>query len=302
MLKSIDKYFEGKSTQVYGLFIILTVFVLMIGILDYFTGSELSFSFIYILPIMLAVWYGGQRIGLIISFVSIATWLLAELSIGQDYSHPLILAWNTLIRLALFLLVVRLLLSMRDKVTTLSSLASVDPLTGLFNRRYFLEQLDRERARVRRYPEIFTVAYIDLDNFKYVNDTHGHAMGDDLLQVIGSTIQENLRESDICARLGGDEFVVFFPALGDESAIQVMQDLHQELLRVMNEYSWPVTFSVGMVTYKKPMNNIREMVHKADELMYKVKKSGKNNILHIVWPPEEGAEEELAPRSFSPTA
>lgn len=289
MLKRSDKYFDGKSE--YGLLVVLSFFVLLIGVIDYFSGSELSFSFVYIMPIMIAVWYGGYKPGLIISFVSIAIWLSAELAITRGYSHPLILVWNTLIRLAFFLLVMRLLLSIREKVATLSTLASIDPLTGLANRRFFLEQLERERARARRYSETFTVAYIDLDNFKYVNDSYGHTIGDELLQVVGNMIRKNLRESDMSARLGGDEFVIFFPALEEMPAKQVMDDLQKQLNSAMDENSWPVTFSIGMVTYNKPMKSIREMVHKADEIMYQVKKSGKDNTLHIVWPSESNINE-----------
>lgn len=282
MLKSVDQYLDRKDTR--GLVLLLMLPTLLLGIVDYFSGQELSFSYIYTLPIMLAVWYGGYAPGVIVTLVSITVWLLIELTTGRDYSHPLVLVWNTAILLVFFLIIVRLLSSMKDKVSTLANLATIDSLTGLFNRRYFLEQMERERTRIRRYPEVFTVAYIDLDNFKYVNDTRGHVVGDDLLQSVGKTIQQNLRESDICARLGGDEFVVFFPALAEKPALHVMQELQQELLQAMQRNAWSVTFSIGMVTYLKPMKSIREMMYKADELMYRVKKSGKNNILQIVVP------------------
>lgn len=282
MLKSVDQYLDRKDTR--GLVLLLMLPTLLLGIVDYFSGQELSFSYIYTLPIMLAVWYGGYAPGVIVTLVSITVWLLIELTTGRDYSHPLVLVWNTAILLVFFLIIVRLLPSMKDKVSTLANLATIDSLTGLFNRRYFLEQMERERTRIRRYPEVFTVAYIDLDNFKYVNDTRGHVVGDDLLQSVGKTIQQNLRESDICARLGGDEFVVFFPALAEKPALHVMQELQQELLQAMQRNAWSVTFSIGMVTYLKPMKSIREMMYKADELMYRVKKSGKNNILQIVVP------------------
>lgn len=282
MLKSVDQYLDRKDTR--GLILLLILLTFLLGIVDYFSGQELSFSYIYTLPIMLAVWYGGYAPGVIVTLVSIAVWLLIELTTGRDYSHPLVLVWNTAILLVFFLIIVRLLSSMKDKVSTLANLATVDSLTGLFNRRYFLEQMERERTRIQRYPEVFTVAYIDLDNFKYVNDSLGHVIGDDLLQVAGKTIQHNLRATDICARLGGDEFVVFFPALAGKPALHVMQELQQQLLQAMQRHAWPVTFSIGMVTYRQPMKNIREMMYKADELMYRVKKSGKNNILHIVIP------------------
>ncbi len=201
---------------------------------------------------------------------------------GHEYSHVLTLLWNVAVRLAFFLLVMELLLSLRNKMHMLAALASTDPLTNLANRRFFLEQLERECTRVRRYPEIFTIAYIDLDNFKYVNDTYGHLVGDELLKSVARVLSHSLRESDMAARLGGDEFAVFFPAMKESDSIHVVEKLHGVLLSEMARHHWPVTFSIGVVTYPEPLANIREMVKKADDLMYEVKKTGKNNIRHVV--------------------
>lgn len=280
MLGSIHNYLGSVNNRLRLSVLLSGTFFL--GIADYLTGPELSFSLFYTGPIMLAVWYGGHRHGVIVSFFSAAVWLVAEVAMGREYSHSLTLMWNTVVRLAFFVLVMELLLSVRDKVNTLASLASTDPLTGLVNRRYFLEQLERECARVKRYPEAFTIAYIDLDNFKYVNDTSGHLVGDELLQCVGDVLESKLRESDMAARLGGDEFAIFFPAMKEETSRQVIKKLHDNLLDAMNRNNWPVTFSVGVVTYLQPLDNIREMVKMADDLMYKVKKSGKNNIYYVV--------------------
>ena len=110
----------------------------------------------------------------------------------------------------------------------------------------------------------------------------GHVVGDELLQCVGEILKSNLRESDMAARLGGDEFVVFFPAMTEINAKQVLTKLQNNLLQAMNEHHWPVTFSIGVVTYTQPLANIRDMLKVADDLMYGVKKSGKNNMLHIV--------------------
>ena len=282
MLKRIDSYLAAVDNR--SLLAIIIGLTSVLGILDYYSGSELSISFVYTVPIMLAVWYGGHQYGWMVSIASTFIWTASELATGRGYSHPLIIVWNALIILAFFVLIMRLLLLLKDKIATLNNFASIDGLTGLINRRIFLEQLEHELARVRRYPEIFTLAYIDLDNFKYVNDSLGHMVGDELLQTIGRTISDNLRESDLGARLGGDEFMVYFPTMDEKSAVTVMEELQKKLIHAMDEKSWPVTFSIGMVTYKQPMKNVREMVHKVDELMYRVKKTGKNNISHAVWP------------------
>jgi diguanylate cyclase (GGDEF)-like protein len=285
MLSGIDNYLGEVNNRLRLSVLLFSTFIL--GIIDYFSGSELSFSLFYTGPIMLAVWYGGHRHGLLVSFFSAAIWLLAELAMGREYSHALTLVWNTIVRLAFFLLVMELLLSVRDKVKTLENLASTDSLTGLVNRRFFLEQLERECTRVRRYPEVFTIAYLDLDNFKYVNDTNGHLVGDELLQCVGEVLSSNLRESDMAARLGGDEFAIFFPAMKGATSKKVIEKLHASLLSAMEEKRWPVTFSIGVVTYLEPLTSIREMVKMADDLMYKVKKTGKNNIYHVISPPQD---------------
>ena len=285
MFEFIDNYLGGVSNRFRLSLLLFATFFL--GIADYYSGPELSFSLFYTGPIMLAVWYGGHRHGLIVSIFSAFIWLIAEILMGRAYTHSLTLVWNTIARLVFFLLIMELLLSLRNKMQMLEDLASTDPLTGLANRRFFLDQLARECTRVRRYPEVFTIAYIDLDNFKYVNDTKGHIVGDDLLKKVGHVLTSCLRETDMAARLGGDEFAIFFPAMKENASKQVIEKVHTRLIETMEKYRWPVTFSIGVVTYLEPLANIREMVRKADDLMYEVKKTGKNNVRHIVSPSQQ---------------
>lgn len=257
---------------------------LLLGILDYLIGPELSFSVFYTIPIMLSAWYGGKHIGFIIVIVSTAIWLGADLAAGSNYSAILVPVWNTMVRLAFFIIIMKLMLVVHQKLILEEALADTDPLTGLANRRFFQEQLEREYARVLRYPEPLTIAYFDLDNFKYVNDSMGHDIGDELLIIVSQTLSSNIRSSDFTARLGGDEFAVMLPMLETESALPFMKKLQDELLIVMQKKNWPVTFSIGVVTYNEVMDSSRDMIKKVDDLMYDVKKSGKNNIRHIVWP------------------
>ena len=233
---------------------------------------------------MLAAWYAGKRVGLTIAVISAAVWLTADLAAGNQYSILFIPIWNTLVRLLFFLIVLWLLLIVRDKLALEESLADTDPLTGLANRRFFQEQLEREYARVRRYPEPFTIAYFDLDNFKYVNDTLGHDVGDELLKTVANSLSQNIRSSDFAVRLGGDEFAVLFPMLEKDAVLIALEKLRDELLKSMNDNQWPVTFSIGAVTFSEVMNSSRDMIKQVDDLMYQVKKSGKNNIQHLVWP------------------
>jgi len=282
LLKYLNIFLDGLDPR--ECLVITLMISVLLGVLDFLIGPELSFSVFYTVPIMLAAWYGGKSVGLTVAVVSAGVWLGADLAAGSHYSTLLIPIWNTLVRLSFFLIILWLLLLVHKKLALEESLADTDPLTGLANRRFFLEQLEREYARFRRYPEPFTIAYFDLDNFKYVNDSMGHDVGDELLKVVAQTLSTSIRASDFAARLGGDEFAVLFPVLHQESAQPVLEKFSSELLAIMQEKDWPVTFSVGVVTFSEVMDSSRDMIKYVDDLMYAVKRSGKNNIRHLVWP------------------
>ncbi len=157
-------------------------------------------------------------------------------------------------------------------------LSRTDSLTGVANRRAFYESADIERKRATRYTRPLSLAYIDLDNFKQVNDQSGHETGDQVLSRVGEILQENTRAETVVARLGGDEFAVLLPEADAASATSVTNKLHHLLTKAMRESGWPVTFSIGVVTYDKPPESIELMVQAADELMYRVKRQGKDRV------------------------
>ncbi len=277
----IDNYLS--NSDIYKVFLIACINILLLGVTDYIIGPELSFSVFYIIPIMLAAWYGGKRAGYLSAIIAAGIWFCADFFAGNQYSTFLIPVWNSLVRLVFFLVIIWLLLLVREKLALEESLADTDPLTGLSNRRFFQEQLEREYARNYRYQEPFTIAYIDLDNFKYINDTMGHDIGDMLLQNVAQTLLTEVRSADFISRLGGDEFAILFPMLDQSSALFVLAKLQSELLSAMQEHNWPVTFSIGAITFSVAMDSSREMIKLVDDLMYEVKRSGKNNIRHVCW-------------------
>jgi len=282
MLTYLNDYLEKLEES--RCLIITLAASLFLGVVDYLMGPQLSFSVFYIMPIMLATWYGGKRVGLALAVFSAGIWLSADLTASAEYPSLLIPTWNTFVRLCFFIIIWKLLIVVHEKLLLEESLADTDPLTGLANRRFFLEQLEREQLRAQRQPEPFTIAYFDLDSFKYVNDTMGHDVGDELLQLVAKKLFLSIRATDFAARLGGDEFAVLFPILDKDAATSVLEKLQAELLETMKEKNWPVTFSIGVVTFSKVMPTSRDMIKLVDDLMYDVKKSGKNNIRHIVWP------------------
>jgi diguanylate cyclase (GGDEF)-like protein/PAS domain S-box-containing protein len=157
-------------------------------------------------------------------------------------------------------------------------LSRQDPLTGLANRRAFLEASEIEKERSRRYHHCFNIAYIDLDSFKAINDQLGHAIGDEVLIQVAATLRSNLRLTDIVARLGGDEFAVLLTETDPTSAEKVLRKLHELLRATMKAHGWNVDFSIGLASYRCPPESIDTIIRTADGLMYSVKAKGKGNV------------------------
>jgi diguanylate cyclase (GGDEF)-like protein len=248
-----------------------------VGLLDYLTGYELSFALFYLFPIALVTWFTNGKIGVVIAFVSAAIWLTADVLAGQVYAHKVIFLWNTAIRLGFFLLTV-LSLRLGKTLERERALARSDYVTGAVNARFFRDLAQREIDRSARYLHPFTIAYIDVDNFKAINDAFGHATGDKVLSAVADSMQQHLRKTDVVARVGGDEFVILLPEVGTEVAQAVISKMRHRLSEEMQHKSWPVTFSIGVLTFTAVPLSADEMLSMADKMMYTVKNSGKNNI------------------------
>jgi diguanylate cyclase (GGDEF)-like protein len=137
-----------------------------------------------------------------------------------------------------------------------------------------------EIDRSSRYQHSFSVVYLDLDNFKQVNDQFGHQVGDEALFMVAQFLKRNLRKIDVVARLGGDEFALLFPETDQSSVQEILTKVNTGLLWEMKQKQWPITFSMGAITIicvddKTSVDNI---IQQADTLMYGVKKQNKNDI------------------------
>jgi diguanylate cyclase (GGDEF)-like protein/PAS domain S-box-containing protein len=157
-------------------------------------------------------------------------------------------------------------------------LSRQDPLTGLPNRRAFMETSEIEKERSRRYHHCFNIAYIDLDGFKNINDTLGHTVGDQVLIQVASTLRSSLRSTDAVARLGGDEFAILLTETDAASAEKVLRKLHELLRAAMKSNGWNVDFSIGLASYLCPPEDIDTIIRTADGLMYSVKAKGKGAL------------------------
>lgn len=252
--------------------------VVTVAWLDYWTGTEISFSVFYLAPIALLTWWHGRRLGFVPAVFSSAAWYWADVYGGHVYSHAAIPMWNAVVRLIFFCVAVEAIHRVRVSVQDANTLARIDSLTGLCNARAFRESGETELARCRRYPAAFSLAYIDVDDFKKVNDSLGHDEGDRVLSSVGATLLAHMRRVDVPARLGGDEFAVLLPQTDADAARAALEKLRNELDARARTAGWPVSFSIGIASFEKPPASVADMIRRADEVMYAVKHSGKNAI------------------------
>jgi diguanylate cyclase (GGDEF)-like protein len=275
----IDKFISKLSRRT--ILISVLLFIFLLGILDFDSGFETTFSFFYLIPIAIATWYLGKTEGRIMVVLSIITWAVSNRLAGEVYSQEIIRYWNAGIRLIVFILFAELLYGLKLALLHEQALSRTDFLTGIYNSREFYERADLEILRARRNGNPMTVAYMDLDSFKQVNDRHGHREGDKLLKIIAQTASSVIRKTDIVARLGGDEFVFLFPDSDQTKARVALEKVKLALVNKMRESNLPITFSIGAVTFLSAPQSTDEMLHQADKLMYEVKESGKNEIAYL---------------------
>ena len=169
-----------------------------------------------------------------------------------------------------------------DTQEKLHRLASIDPLTSCFNRRAFMRKAEIEKARVDRHGGAFSCIMIDLDNFKTINDTHGHQIGDAVLREFVQLCEKSLRAMDFIGRYGGEEFVILLPETPIGPTLEVAERIRQEInktgLRINENTTLPVTFSAGVTTRLKKTETIDELFRRADIALYQAKKRGRNRI------------------------
>jgi diguanylate cyclase (GGDEF)-like protein len=177
---------------------------------------------------------------------------------------------------------------LRDKNLKLEALSRTDELTGLHNRRYFMELTKSELSRARRHATPLGLLIIDADHFKSINDTMGHVAGDRVLAAIGKVLRSGTREYDIAARYGGEEFVLLLPQTRADDARIVAERCRRTIAatRVTHEgLVICVTVSIGVAALPvASVSNVEDLVRRADEALYKAKAAGRNQV--VMWRPD----------------
>ena len=254
------------------------VALLLVAAIDYALGQQVRLTVLYIVPLMLLTWTAGRAFGLLLSLVACLSWAILDHNNGRfgEQTGYLWLEWG-LAFVALGAMVIGLT-ALKHSLAEAHFASRRDTLTGLVNKGGFYQVVSAELEVCRRYRRTLSVAYIDCDNFKEVNDRFGHHVGDEVLRIVARTMGRKLRASDLPARLGGDEFAVMLPETNAESCRQVVEMMQQRLLTEMQAHHWPVTFSIGIATFMRMPPSIDDMIRMADQLMYSVKNTRKGDI------------------------
>jgi diguanylate cyclase (GGDEF)-like protein len=252
--------------------------VLAIGGLDTITSYDVSVSFLYLLPIILIAWYEGGLSATLISIFSAFTWGTSDLMSGPIYSHITVRIWNATMVLGMFLLVAYSISAAKKLFIKVHEHADTDDLTGVANIKSFYEQARIEISRSAKYKRPLTLAYIDIDNLRHVNDTLGHIAGDYILHEVAQIMRSTLRSTDIISRLGGSKFAVLMPETNSENATVIVYKVQEHLLDVVKKNGWPVAFSTGVVTCDGPTYTSDELIAMAEDLMNTARETGKNAV------------------------
>ena len=262
-----------------------TLGILAIGFLDLFIPPDFGLSPFYAIFIYWAARKSGWGWGSFTILLSAFVWMKAEQRAGALRQSDWMIYWNTGVRLCFFALVVYLAHVQRS-LTVEKTKSNTDALTGLLNRRGFERKASLALNLCHRHERPLSVLYADCDNFKAINDTMGHPVGNLLLQTVGKVLSRETRSFDVAARLGGDEFAILMPETDQEHACLLVERLRRRLQEAMQDKNWPVTISMGLVTYCTPPSTLHEVMREADRLMYRAKALNKGGLDSAVFADE----------------
>jgi diguanylate cyclase (GGDEF)-like protein len=252
--------------------------LILAGFVDFITGVEIRVYPLYFFPLSLASWQFGRGGAILATVFAKTIWALTNHKAGLQYSADNVWIFNTLTQAVAFGTVAALMLLAKILLEREKVFSRTDSLTGLNNARAFYSAVAVATASCRRSKRPLTIAYIDLDNFKCINDRYGHSQGDAMLRDVASILTESLRATDIAARVGGDEFVVCFPETSKSQVAPILERLRAAIAAVHHAEECAISASIGAISWDIPLDNIDTMISAADETMYGVKKSGKNKV------------------------
>lgn len=215
--------------------------------------------------------------------VSVLVTFLAMAIVGNYYGRNIIFAAvvPAVTAPAMSYIILKIIFQLNEAEEKLRRLATIDDLTGAYNRRHFVEVAENEVARAHRFGKPFSAIILDIDDFKKINDVHGHSAGDEVLQAVATACVRLCRKIDTFARYGGDEFVFLLPECGLEEAVAFAERIRSAIASLRLERSGKtitVTSSLGVQAYSSGEDTVDQILVRADQSMYVAKESGKNQV------------------------
>jgi diguanylate cyclase (GGDEF)-like protein len=258
--------------------------IALVGLVDYGSGVEYRVFPLYFVPLSLAAWHLGRAGAIAAAVAAALSWLTANYLAGMRFSHGFVWVANVTMHTASFTTVGLLIATLRAALQRERQVGRIDGLTHLLNSRAFFEEAERILALERRYRRPVTMVYVDLDNFKHVNDSLGHAGGDDVLRRVAAVLRDCARSSDVTARLGGDEFALLLPETDVAGAAVMLERVRRLLAERFANSAQHITASIGAVSFGEPPEAVEILVQQADAVMYAVKSAGKNRVRVVPFP------------------
>lgn len=244
------------------------------------TPSAIRLGVLYIVPVLLVTWTEGLVWGIVLAVLTI---VLREVLAFDQLPPGTPMIWrvtNAAAYVAVLAVAMAGLTKLRRTQDLLARLATQDQLTTVLNARAFAERLTQELERNRRYPRPLALLYLDLDNFKVINDSHGHQTGDAVLRLVADAMRTTVRQSDVVGRLGGDEFAVLMPETDAPLADAAAKRLATGLRNVFKGTP-SVTASIGVVSCTATEANTDDLLRRADQAMYDAKRLGKDRVVQV---------------------
>jgi diguanylate cyclase (GGDEF)-like protein len=261
-----------------GAIVLLSLsWVVGVAFVDAFVPNMIPIMVFYLPPVAVICWVINLRTAITLSLICSLLWILDE-AFAPTVADDHLMYWVSGVHFAFFVVVTTVLSRLRRAHEQAKHEALTDRLTGLPNGRAFTDACEREIANSQRSNLPLTVALIDCDSFKQVNDTLGHLEGDRLLNILAQAMRNGLRSGDMLARLGGDEFGLLLPMTTQAEAESVVKRLQDMADQAMAENAWPVSLSIGVVSYDMPPETVTAAILQADRRMYATKRAGKNAI------------------------
>lgn len=268
--------------------IVACALTLMIAYADFTMDSRVQFHLLYFIPLGAVSWYLARRWSVTFAIV---TAMLAWIRVHTETTASQVeLTGDLLIMAGTFVAAAITVSTLARTLRQLAHAARFDALTGVLSTRFFHRAFEVEFERDRRYGRPLTVAFLDVDGFKEVNDSLGHHTGDAALTSIAGLVADSIRGQDMVGRLGGDEFGLLLPETDPASAQILLDRIADQVATLARREGWDITVSIGATCFDgSPAGTCttKDLLRHADALMYQVKQSGKNRVLVDRFPTQE---------------